>query len=132
MGISSPCIAHCSTGLGDNVCRGCGRTFIEVANWSVLDPEAQQAVLERLPARRQLQRVAAAWGGLVDVAQRADGEWGAVRVHGRTVWLRRIDAGWSVECDGRSSQVADEAEALQRAVAQCPEGAAGGNGSVFD
>ncbi|WP_419228160.1 DUF1289 domain-containing protein, partial [Pseudomonas aeruginosa] len=28
----SPCVAVCST-LFDDICRGCGRTAMEVANW---------------------------------------------------------------------------------------------------
>ena len=44
----SPCIAMCSTGLGDDVCCGCGRTFIEVANWATLDADAREVVWQRL------------------------------------------------------------------------------------
>lgn len=29
-GVDSPCVARCSTALGDAVCKGCGRTFEEV------------------------------------------------------------------------------------------------------
>jgi predicted Fe-S protein YdhL (DUF1289 family) len=34
----SPCVAVCST-LYDEICRGCGRTAMEVANWVFLDED---------------------------------------------------------------------------------------------
>lgn len=40
----SPCVAICSTALGDDVCRGCGRTVQEVAMWVAL-PEAQKELI---------------------------------------------------------------------------------------
>ncbi|MGI1677972.1 MAG: DUF1289 domain-containing protein [Cellvibrionaceae bacterium] len=44
----TPCIGVCSTGIGDNVCRGCKRFEKEVINWNgYTDPE-RQAVLDRL------------------------------------------------------------------------------------
>ena len=29
----SPCVGHCTTVLGDEVCRSCLRTFDEVSRW---------------------------------------------------------------------------------------------------
>ena len=46
----SPCIALCSTALGDEVCAGCGRTFLEVANWVAMNPVEKEAVWARLEA----------------------------------------------------------------------------------
>ena len=34
----SPCIAICSTSQGDAVCKGCGRRFDEVQDWTVYTP----------------------------------------------------------------------------------------------
>ena len=34
----APCIAICSTAQGDEVCKGCGRSFEEVQNWPRLSP----------------------------------------------------------------------------------------------
>lgn len=31
--MKSPCIGVCSTGLGDDVCRGCERTLGEIREW---------------------------------------------------------------------------------------------------
>lgn len=45
---ASPCVALCSTALGDEVCRGCGRTFAEVANWVLMSEAEREAVWQRL------------------------------------------------------------------------------------
>ena len=45
----SPCVAVCSTTF-DIVCRGCGRTFIEVANWVVLTPQEKDVIWTRITA----------------------------------------------------------------------------------
>lgn len=51
-GVDSPCVARCSTALGDAVCKGCGRTFEEVTFWNVMDDAQKQAVLTRIAAER--------------------------------------------------------------------------------
>lgn len=51
-GVDSPCVARCSTALGDSVCKGCGRTFEEVTFWNVMDDAQKQAVLARIAAER--------------------------------------------------------------------------------
>ena len=33
----SPCAGYCSTSHGDEICKGCGRTFDEVINWIIYD-----------------------------------------------------------------------------------------------
>lgn len=50
----SPCIAVCTT-LYDDVCKGCGRTYMEVAEWSALSDKEREAVWQRID------REAAAW-----------------------------------------------------------------------
>ena len=45
---SSPCIGRCSTALGDDVCRGCGRTAEEVDQWLSLDEEQKRLIWERV------------------------------------------------------------------------------------
>jgi predicted Fe-S protein YdhL (DUF1289 family) len=45
----SPCVAVCST-LFDDICRGCGRTVMEVANWVFMDDAEKQAVWVRIRA----------------------------------------------------------------------------------
>lgn len=49
----TPCIGVCSaTALGDEICRGCGRTFDEVRLWNTLSDEQKIAINKRLAARR--------------------------------------------------------------------------------
>ncbi len=44
----SPCIAICSTSQGDAICKGCGRHFDEVRDWTHLSPGAKRAVWRRI------------------------------------------------------------------------------------
>jgi predicted Fe-S protein YdhL (DUF1289 family) len=43
----TPCVAVCSTTF-DPVCRGCGRTVAEVAQWVCMDAAAKEAVWQRI------------------------------------------------------------------------------------
>lgn len=45
----SPCIGICST-LFDEICKGCGRTALEVSNWVFMSPEEKQSVWARIQA----------------------------------------------------------------------------------
>ena len=44
----SPCIGHCTTVLGDDICRSCLRTFDEVARWLEMNEEERRAVNRRI------------------------------------------------------------------------------------
>jgi predicted Fe-S protein YdhL (DUF1289 family) len=44
----SPCIAICSTSQGDPVCKGCGRLFDEVQNWTAMTPAEKRATWHRI------------------------------------------------------------------------------------
>ena len=44
----SPCIAICSTSVGDNVCTGCGRSFEEITRWTVMTPAEKRSVWRRI------------------------------------------------------------------------------------
>jgi uncharacterized protein len=44
----APCIAICSTSQGDAVCKGCGRTFDEVQQWTAFTPGEKRAVWRRI------------------------------------------------------------------------------------
>lgn len=46
--IKTPCIGTCSTGLGDEICRGCGRTYIEVIEWNSYPDWKKASILRRL------------------------------------------------------------------------------------
>lgn len=44
----APCIAICSTSQGDALCKGCGRTFEEVQNWTVMSPAEKRITWRRI------------------------------------------------------------------------------------
>jgi len=48
----SPCVARCTT-LYDDVCRGCGRTAWEVANWVCLTEPEKEIVWKRIGKSRK-------------------------------------------------------------------------------
>ena len=52
----SPCAGYCSTSHGDEVCKGCGRTFDEVLNWIMYDDAEKEAVWTRLEAAGLVRR----------------------------------------------------------------------------
>jgi predicted Fe-S protein YdhL (DUF1289 family) len=46
----TPCVAVCSTTF-DDVCRGCGRTVVEVAHWVSMSDAAKEVVWTRILAQ---------------------------------------------------------------------------------
>jgi hypothetical protein len=46
----APCIAICSTSQGDEVCKGCGRSFEEVQHWTGMTPAEKRLVWRRITA----------------------------------------------------------------------------------
>ena len=44
----APCIAICSTSQGDDICKGCGRTFFEVQHWPEMSPGAKRSTWRRI------------------------------------------------------------------------------------
>lgn len=46
--VKTPCIGICSTGIGDNVCRGCKRFSHEVIDWNGYRDEQKQIIDARL------------------------------------------------------------------------------------
>ncbi|WP_198970340.1 DUF3717 domain-containing protein [Xylophilus sp. ASV27] len=51
----TPCIAICSTSQGDELCKGCGRTFDEVQRWPAMGP------VEKRAAWRRITRESSSW-----------------------------------------------------------------------
>jgi len=47
---TSPCIGHCTTVLGDEVCRSCLRTFEEITRWIEMSDGERCAVNQRIAA----------------------------------------------------------------------------------
>ncbi|WP_434629310.1 DUF1289 domain-containing protein [Chromobacterium sp. CV08] len=79
----SPCIALCSTALGDNVCRGCARTFGEISQWCFMDEAERERVWQCLPRRQRLLKLAAACGALLELDDLDGVEWGRLPGGGR-------------------------------------------------
>ncbi|CAL61125.1 DUF1289 domain-containing protein [Herminiimonas sp. NPDC097707] len=52
----SPCAGYCSTSHGDEICKGCGRTFDEVINWIIYDDAEKAAIWARLEAAGLIKR----------------------------------------------------------------------------
>jgi predicted Fe-S protein YdhL (DUF1289 family) len=52
----SPCAGYCSTSHGDEICKGCGRTFDEVINWIIYDDEEKAVIWARLEAAGLVKR----------------------------------------------------------------------------
>ena len=48
----TPCIAICSTSQGDDLCKGCGRTFSEVQLWPEMGPVEKRAIWQRITRER--------------------------------------------------------------------------------
>lgn len=46
----TPCVAVCSTTF-DEICRGCGRSVVEVATWVVMDEPSKELVWQRILAQ---------------------------------------------------------------------------------
>jgi predicted Fe-S protein YdhL (DUF1289 family) len=46
----TPCVAVCSTTF-DEICRGCGRTVVEVAHWVSMTAEQKEVVWARILAQ---------------------------------------------------------------------------------
>src|SRR3990167_2996718 len=47
----TPCIAICSTSQGDDWCKGCGRSFEEVQNWTCMRPAEKRQTWRRIVAQ---------------------------------------------------------------------------------
>ena len=47
-----PCVGHCTTALGDDVCRSCLRTFEEVTRWPELSDEERIKINRRIAELR--------------------------------------------------------------------------------
>jgi predicted Fe-S protein YdhL (DUF1289 family) len=46
----TPCVAVCSTTF-DEICRGCGRTVVEVAHWVAMTAAQKEVVWQRILAQ---------------------------------------------------------------------------------
>ena len=46
--VKTPCVGVCSTGIGDQVCRGCKRFAHEIVNWNSYSNEQRYRIAQRL------------------------------------------------------------------------------------
>jgi len=46
--LRTPCVGICSTIYGDEICRGCVRTYQEIIHWNSFSDEEKQTTLDRL------------------------------------------------------------------------------------
>ncbi|GLS27778.1 DUF1289 domain-containing protein [Marinibactrum halimedae] len=46
--VPTPCVGICSTGIGDNVCRGCKRFAHEVIHWNAYSMDQRRIIANRL------------------------------------------------------------------------------------
>ena len=51
MPIQTPCNKTCTIDPTSGLCRGCGRTLSEIAQWSVLTDMARARIMAELPER---------------------------------------------------------------------------------
>ena len=49
----TPCAGRCSHNVGDEICRGCGRTVEEVRDWNTYSDDEKRAIMAQLPERRR-------------------------------------------------------------------------------
>lgn len=49
--IESPCTKVCEIDPGTGLCRGCGRSLVEISVWAQLSPGARRKLMQQLPER---------------------------------------------------------------------------------
>ena len=64
--VDTPCIGICSTIYGDELCRGCQRTYLEIIDWNRYTAAEKKVVFERLEA--QISAVVAPVLSITDVS----------------------------------------------------------------
>jgi predicted Fe-S protein YdhL (DUF1289 family) len=52
MSISSPCTKVCTIDSRSGLCRGCGRTLDEIAQWGSLSETERRRIMAELPHRQ--------------------------------------------------------------------------------
>ena len=51
--IETPCISVCQMDPRSQLCRGCGRTLLEIGGWGAMSPAERAQVMVQLPGRRR-------------------------------------------------------------------------------
>jgi predicted Fe-S protein YdhL (DUF1289 family) len=50
----TPCVGRCSTSLGDDICKGCYRTYKEVIDWNGCTDEQKSQILLNVKKRKDV------------------------------------------------------------------------------
>jgi predicted Fe-S protein YdhL (DUF1289 family) len=53
--IETPCVKICSLDHAAGMCRGCGRTLLEIEQWTRLSDAERRTIIDQLPARLRAQ-----------------------------------------------------------------------------
>ena len=48
MKVKTPCIGRCTCTLGDDICKGCGRTADQVRDWNGYSDAEKSAIIEHI------------------------------------------------------------------------------------
>lgn len=51
---NSPCIGKCTTPLGDDICKGCHRTYKEIIEWNGYSDDHKYKVIESVKKRKDI------------------------------------------------------------------------------
>jgi predicted Fe-S protein YdhL (DUF1289 family) len=49
--IETPCVKICTLDHAAGMCRGCGRTLLEIEKWTRLSDAERRTIIDQLPAR---------------------------------------------------------------------------------
>jgi uncharacterized protein len=49
--VETPCVKICSLDHAAGMCRGCGRTLLEIEQWTRLTDAERRTIIDQLPAR---------------------------------------------------------------------------------
>jgi predicted Fe-S protein YdhL (DUF1289 family) len=60
--IVSPCVKVCTLDAAAGLCRGCGRSLLEIERWMRLSDAEREAIMAELPSRLAAQRAAPTLG----------------------------------------------------------------------
>jgi predicted Fe-S protein YdhL (DUF1289 family) len=56
--IETPCVKICTLDHAAGMCRGCGRTLLEIEQWTRLSDAERRTIIDELPARLRAQQSA--------------------------------------------------------------------------
>lgn len=99
----TPCVAICSTALGDDVCKGCARTFAEISQWCFMDEDEKDSVWKKLDDRKKLFSLGKLCGAsLIRIIEEEGLEWAELLVVNGACFKASIDdRGYALNFSGQ-------------------------------